>query len=78
MAAYKAGCSTVIIPAENSKDLQEIGEEVKAGVRFVPVDTFDQVLPIALEYMPITYRPGGQARRRAGGQVQACRSPVAQ
>ena len=23
-----------------------------AGVRFVPVDTFDQVLPIALEYMP--------------------------
>ena len=52
MAAYKAGCSTVIIPAENSKDLQEIGEEVKAGVRFVPVDTFDQVLPIALEYMP--------------------------
>ena len=42
----------MIIPAENSKDLQEIGEEVKAGVRFVPVDTFDQVLPIALEYMP--------------------------
>ena len=23
-----------------------------AGVRFVPVDTFDQVLPVALEYMP--------------------------
>ena len=41
-----------IAPSILSADFARLGEEVKAGVRFVPVDTFDQVLPIALEYMP--------------------------
>lgn len=52
MAAYKAGCSTVIIPKDNEKDLAEISEEVKNGVEFVPVKTFDDVVPIALKYLP--------------------------
>ena len=33
MAAYKAGCSTVIIPKENVKDLAEISDEVKIPLR---------------------------------------------
>lgn len=52
MAAYKAGCTTVIIPNDNIKDLAEISEEVKSSVRFVPVSTFDEVMENALEYMP--------------------------
>ena len=56
MAAYKAGCTTVIIPEENVKDLAEISEEVKCGVSFVPVTDFSQVMQIALERMPNTLK----------------------
>ncbi len=52
MAAYKAGCDTVIIPNENTKDLAEISDEVKSSIRFVSVSSFDEVLDIALEYKP--------------------------
>lgn len=52
MAAYKAGCDTVIIPKDNFKDLAEIGAEVKTAVRFIPVTSFDEVITQALEYMP--------------------------
>ena len=52
MAAYKAGCDTVIIPKDNFKDLAEIGAEVKTAVRFIPVNSFDEVITQALEYMP--------------------------
>lgn len=52
MAAYKAGCDTVIIPKDNFKDLAEIGAEVKTAVRFIPVTSFDEVMTQALEYMP--------------------------
>lgn len=47
MAAYKAGCDTVIIPKDNAKDLSEISDEVKNAVTFVTVSTFDEVLPAA-------------------------------
>ena len=52
MAAYKAGCDTVIIPKDNFKDLAEISTEVKTSVRFIPVTSFDEVITQALEYMP--------------------------
>ena len=52
MAAYKAGCDTVIIPKDNFKDLNEICNEVKTAVRFIPVSSFDEVITQALEYMP--------------------------
>ena len=52
MAAYKAGCSEVIIPRKNVKDLAEISDEVKAAIEFKPVDEFLDILPLALESMP--------------------------
>ena len=52
MAAYKAGCDTVIIPKDNVKDLSEVNEEVKSAVRFISVSRFDEVIEQALEYMP--------------------------
>lgn len=48
MAAYKAGIKTVIIPRANEKDLDEIDNEVKDAVRFIPVKTGWQVLEHAL------------------------------
>lgn len=52
MAAYRASCDTVIIPKENEKDLADISDEVKSAINFVSVSTFDEVIPIALEYKP--------------------------
>lgn len=49
MAAYKAGCDTVIIPEENYKDLSEISDEVKASVNFITVTKFEEIIPIALD-----------------------------
>lgn len=54
IAAYKAGCDTVIIPKDNAKDLADVSEEVKASVNFITVSTFDEVMDYALEYLPDT------------------------
>lgn len=52
MAAYKAGCTTVIIPKDNEKDLAEISDEVKSAVNFESVENFNDVISIALKYVP--------------------------
>ena len=53
MAAYKAGIRTVIIPAENVPDLDEVDPKVKQTVAFVPVRTAGEVWAQALEPLPV-------------------------
>jgi len=48
MAAYRNGIKTVIIPADNEKDLEEIDQTVRAALHFVTVEHADQVLSCAL------------------------------
>ncbi len=48
LAALRGGITTVIIPAENEKDLAEIPENVKQGLKIIPVKHVDEVLEIAL------------------------------
>lgn len=57
MAAYKNGISTVIIPADNLPDLEEVDETVKENVRFIPAKTLDTVLETALVSTTETERP---------------------
>ena len=45
----RAGISTVLIPKLNEKDLVEIPEEAKQKLKFVPVETVDEVLANALD-----------------------------
>ncbi len=52
LAALRGGIKTVLIPEENTKDLQEIPENVKNGLEIIPVRWIDQVLEIALERPP--------------------------
>jgi ATP-dependent Lon protease len=49
LAAHRAGLKKVILPKENEKDLEEIPEEIREKLRFIPVDNVDQVLDIVLE-----------------------------
>ncbi len=48
LAAYKAGIKTVLIPAENEKDMQELETVVKENLQIIPVRHMDDVLKIAL------------------------------
>lgn len=48
MAAYRAGIKTVIIPEENERDIEEIPQEIKNGITFIPVSDMDTVLGNAL------------------------------
>ncbi len=48
LAAHRAGCKTVVIPADNKKDLPDIPEAVRKKLKFIPVETVDEVLKVAL------------------------------
>ena len=52
LAAHRGGIKTVIIPEENVPDLKEIPENVKAILEIKPVKWIDEVLDIALSYIP--------------------------
>ncbi|HZL00352.1 MAG TPA: endopeptidase La [Caulobacteraceae bacterium] len=63
LAALRSGVKTVLIPAENEKDLAEVPENVKAGLEIIPVATVDQVLALALTgpLTPIEWREEDEA-----------------
>ena len=69
MAALRAGVKTVIIPAENESDLEEIDQTVRQQLHFVPVDHADAALDVALlrgekhETMPLPGLPAAQSRK---------------
>ena len=52
LAAHRGGITTVLIPAENEKDLVEIPENIKQNLLIKPVQWIDEVLEVALQYMP--------------------------
>ncbi len=54
LAAHRGGITTVLIPADNEKDLAEIPENIKKNLEIKPVHWIDEVLEVALQYMPIS------------------------
>ena len=52
LAAHRGNIKTVIIPADNERDLKEIPDNIKADLAIHPVKWIDQVLELALERMP--------------------------
>jgi ATP-dependent Lon protease len=60
LAAQRAGITTVIMPARNEADLEDVPEELRKGMTFVPVERVEQVWKAA---MGLTLN-GGRARRR--------------
>jgi ATP-dependent Lon protease len=53
LAALRGGLKTVLIPAENEKDLADIPDTVKQGMKIIPVSTMDEVLAQALTRAPV-------------------------
>lgn len=48
LAAKRAGIKEIILPWQNEKDLKEVPERHRKGMKFKPVKHFDEVLAIAL------------------------------
>ena len=56
LAALRGGLKTVLIPSENEKDLAEIPDNVKRGLKIFPVANVDELLAHALA-RPLTPVP---------------------
>ena len=66
LAALRGGLKTVLIPGENEKDLAEIPDNVKRGLKIIPVNTADEVLLHALAGPADPGQVGGGCRGAAG------------
>ena len=62
MAAMRTGVRTVIIPADNEKDLEEIDPDVRKALNFVTTDHVDHILDVALCAMPTKKKNGSGAK----------------
>ena len=70
LAAHRAGIETVILPSRNRKDLiEDVPQQVREQMRFVFVDTIDEVLSEALAAPTSTAKR--RARKRAEEKVTA-------
>jgi ATP-dependent Lon protease len=49
LAARRSGIKTVLIPNDNQKDLNEIKNEVKEGLKIIPITTIKEALPFVFE-----------------------------
>ncbi|MBN2752787.1 MAG: endopeptidase La [Rhodospirillaceae bacterium] len=53
LAALRGGIKTVLIPIDNEKDLVDIPDNVKRGIKIIPVSTADEALSHALVRIPV-------------------------
>ncbi len=67
LAALRGGIKTVLIPEENEKDLEDIPDNVKTGLRIVPVSDINEVLELALSapLSPIVWSEADEAALQA-------------
>ena len=52
LAAHRGNIKTVLIPADNERDLADIPDNIKSDLHIVPVRWIDEVLEHALQYQP--------------------------
>lgn len=77
MAAFRNGIRTVIIPADNSKDLEDIDQTVRKALQFVLVEQAEQVLEQAL-LLPVSNQKNGVAGGEAAVEPETTVLPGAQ
>jgi ATP-dependent Lon protease len=52
LAAHRAGIKTVILPKRNERDLDDVPEELRQDLEFIPVDSAEEVIRTALQPEP--------------------------
>ncbi len=71
LAAQRAGINTVILPARNEADLEDVPEELRKDMRFIPVDRVEQVWDAA---MGLHLDGRGRAPRAGGVAAPAAKT----
>ncbi len=61
LAAHRAGLKVVLLPRDNEQDLDDIPEEVRKSIKFILVDTVEDVIKNALE----DNTPQGPGKRKS-------------
>jgi ATP-dependent Lon protease len=69
MAAYRAGVRTVIIPADNEPDLEEIDQTVRRALNFVTAEHVDSVLNVALDFASAEYPASAHTVKQEEGTL---------
>jgi ATP-dependent Lon protease len=49
LAAHRAGLKTIILPCDNEQDLEDIPEEVRNQIKFIFVNTVEEVVNHSME-----------------------------
>ena len=76
LAAQRAGLRQVLIPYKNKRNLNEIDDEIKKGIDIRPVSTIDEVLELALEYMPKPLKARKRPSKAAGAGMDRREQPL--
>jgi len=74
LAALRGGIKTVLIPRENEKDLAEIPDNVKEGLKIIPVDHVRDVLAQALVRQPEPVEWDEEAEEAAAAAAAAAKA----
>jgi len=76
LAAHRGGITTVVIPAENEKDLTEIPENIKRNLTIKCVRWIDEVLGLALQHLPTPISPVAEIAESPSGKVDPIKPGV--
>jgi len=78
LAAHLAGARMVVIPKKNEKDLRDIPDEIRKGIKIVTAESMDQVLETALRRRPkpLPAAPKAPARDAGRDGEPATEAPV--
>jgi ATP-dependent Lon protease len=77
LAALRGGIKTVLIPEENEKDLAEIPDNVKEGLKIIPVTHVSEVLKYVLVSEPESIHWDEAAEEAAASAAAAVTAPSA-
>ncbi len=66
LAAHRNGLKTVILPKRNEYDLDDVPEEIKKKIKFIFVETVDEVLNAALEKRRARVKPETKKQSKDG------------
>lgn len=65
LAAHRNGLRTIILPKRNEQDIDDVPEEIKKAMKFVFVESMDDVLNAALESNHKTSQSNAKSKKKA-------------
>jgi predicted ATP-dependent protease len=63
LAAYRAGLKRVILPARNRQDLEEVPDDVRGQIEFIPVRSIDELFGLVFDGRSRQSRTGRRVKK---------------